>query len=146
MAINVPLYLKRIENEIKALKAFQELSGGQLSNEAVSATWQGVIDKRNPIGVYSILAAFEATFIRTDGVNKPPLVDFGFLITPQVLDKINYLHGNVVKNGTNSVTYRISIDNLMWWPFGSDKTGTIKIDVSVYSPVPGLLSIERVYS
>lgn len=146
MSRNIPIVMQKIKDEMQALKSFQELSGGQLVTDAASTVWQGEIDRTQPIGTYSLLAAFEATFTRTDGVNKPPLVDFAFLITPQVNNRIQYLHGNVIATGANSVTYRISIDNLMWWPFGSSNTGNIKIDVSAYSPVTGYLDIERVYS
>ncbi len=145
MAMNIPIVISRIKNEIQALKSFQELSGGQLNNKAASATWQGVIDRSQPIGMYSILAAFEMTFTRTDGINKPPLVDFAFFITPQDTDAIMNLYGNVVANGVNSVVYRITIPSLTWWPFDTT-TGTITISGEAYSPVPGNLYIERVYS
>ena len=146
MSRNIPLAIKNIKNEMQALKGFQELSGGQLITEAASAVWQGEIDRTQPIGTFSILAAFEATFTRTDGANKPPLVDFAFLITPQIDDKVQYLHGNVIATGENSVTFRITIDALGWWPFGSSNTGNIEINISAYSPVAGYLDIERVYS
>ena len=137
--------IKSIKNEIQALKAFQNLSAGQLAGETSTAVWEGEIDRTQPIGTYSILAAFEMTFIRSDGVEKPPLVDFAFLITPQIPDRRMYLYGNIISTGVNSVTYRITIANLMWWPFDSS-TGTIRIEGAAYSPVPGNLTIERVYS
>ena len=137
--------IKSIKNEIQALKAFQNLSAGQLAGETATAVWEGEIDRTQPIGTYSILAAFEMTFIRSDGVEKPPLIDFAFLITPQIPDRRMYLYGNIISTGVNSVTYRITIANLMWWPFDSN-TGTIRIEGAAYSPVPGNLTIERVYS
>ena len=145
MSIHTPEFTEKLKDELQALKVYQDLSAGQLAGEAASAVWEGTIDSTNPIGLYSILAAFEATFIRTDGVNKPPLVDFAFLISPQIPDKREYLVGNVIATGSNSVTYRICIENLMWWPYETS-TGTIKVNVSAYSTVPGNLSIERVYS
>ncbi|MBQ1373214.1 hypothetical protein IIY66_00205 [Candidatus Saccharibacteria bacterium] len=145
MSRNIPQDIRKIKEELKALKSFQELPAGQLATRAATATWQGVIDKTNPIGVYSILAAFEMTFVRTDGIRKPPLVDFAFLISPQIPNRRNYLRGNIVATGVNSVTYRITIANLVWWPYDTS-TGTITIDGAAYSSVPGALSIERVFS
>lgn len=145
MARNIPQDVRKFKNEMQALKSFQELPAGQLATNAVTATWRGTIDRTNPIGVYSILAAFEMSFIRTDGIRKPPLVDFAFLVSPQIPDRRRYLRGNIIATGVNSVTYRITIANLMWWPYDTD-TGTITINGAAYSSVPGTLSIERVYS
>lgn len=145
MSFDISNEIKEIKNEIEALKSYQVLSAGQLAQEAASAVWEGEIDRSQPIGIFSILAAFEMTFTRTDGVQKPPLVDFAFLITPEIPDKRMYLFGNVIATGTNSVTYRITIENLMWWPF-EDSKGILKVEGAAYSPVPGNLSIERVYS
>lgn len=145
MGRSVPQLIRKLKTELQALKGYQELSAGQLNTTAASATWQGTVDRSNPIGLFSILAAWEAEFIRTDGVNKPPLVDFAFLISPQIPDKRGYLFGDVIATGTNSVKYRITIENIMWWPYDTS-TGTITVDVSAYSSVPGTLTIERVYS
>ena len=138
--------IKKYQNEIRSLKAVQPINGGSLTQHAVTAIWEGDIDKNNPISQYSLLAAFRATFTRTDGVNMPPLVQFSFDTSPSTSDSIIESGGVVVSFTDNSISYKILLNN-WWWPFDSSQTvGRVKITCEAYSPVAGTLTIERVYS
>lgn len=135
--------LQKIEDELKALKVIQPLNGGALTKDGATATWSGVFDKNNPISDFSLLAAFRATYTRTDGIDKPPLVQFSFSISPDGNDFGS--GGMVFTMGTNSVSYRICLFNT-WWPFGAATTGSATLTCTAYSTVPGTLILERVYS
>lgn len=138
--------LEKIHNEIKALKVAQPLNGGALTRHSVTATWTGTIDKNSPISEYSMLAAFKAKFERSDGVNKPPIVQFAYLLEPDmVADHHQRSYSAVVQLGSDSVTFKIIL-GYNWWPFGGNTTGTLKITAYAFSLVNGTLSLERVYS
>ena len=139
--------IQKLRNEIQALKVVQPINGGALTKHSINAAWEGIIDKNSPISRYSCLAAFVATFERRDGIVKTPLVQFAYSLTP---DYTIYDHSRsysaIISASDDSVSYKIVLsDN--WWPFGDDQTtGNLKIDVSAYSLVDGVLTIERVYS
>lgn len=138
--------ITKYRGEIQALKTAQPINGGSLTEHAVTATWEGTIDKDAPISSYSLLAAFKATFTRSDGVLLPPLVQFAFSTNPSTTDSDGECGAAVEGFGENSVSYRIILDNY-WWPFSSSQTtGSVRITCSAYSPVPGALTLERVYS
>lgn len=139
--------VKKLKDEIQALKVAQPINGGALTRHSVTASWQGTIDKNAPISPYSCLAAFVATFERRDGVAKPPLVQFAYSLSP---DYTNYDHSRsysaIISASQDSVSYKIVLSD-KWWPFdNSQTTGNLEITVSAYSLVDGVLSIERVYS
>lgn len=139
--------IKKIKDEIQSLKVVQPINCGALTKHAVVAEWQGTIDKNSPISRFSMLAAFKATYTRSDGETKTPLVQFSYLLTP---DRTNYSHsrshGVVVAASGDSVSYKIVLsDN--WWAFDpSQTTGTLKVTVYAFSLVDGELTLERVYS
>lgn len=139
--------IKALENEIKALKAVQPLNGGALTKHSATATWEGTIDKNSPISPYSMLAAFEVTFYREDGVTKTPFVQFAYTLSP---DMNSYSHsrssGAIISASNDTVTYKIVL-YYSWWPFpGSQTTGDLKLTVNAYSTVEGYVEIKRVYS
>lgn len=142
--MNVASTVKKYKNEIQALKMAQPINGGNLTKHSVQARWSGQIDKNNPISKFSLLAAFKATFTRTDGIEKPPFVQFSFSLSPD--SDASESGGVVISFGENSVDYRICLFT-SWWPFGnSASTGIVTLTCSAYSPVEGTLSLERVYS
>lgn len=146
MAILTSKTLKKYQNEIRALKAVQPINGGSLTQHALTATWEGDINKNQPISQYSLLAAFKATFTRTDGVNIPPLVQFAFNTSPSTSESIDECGGVVISFTDNSISYKILL-NTVWWPFSSSQTvGHAIITCKAYSPIAGTLTIERVYS
>lgn len=139
--------VKKLQDEIKSLKVVQPINGGALTRHSVTATWQGTIDKNAPISPYSCLAAFVATFERSDGIIKVPLVQFAYTLSP---DHTNYDHSRsysaIISATGDSVSYKIVLSD-RWWPFSEEQTiGTLKITVNAYSMVEGNLTIERVYS
>lgn len=139
--------LAKMKSEIQALKVTQPLNGGALTRHSVEESWSGTIDKNDPISQYSMLAAFEVTFSRSDGVNKTPLVQFAYKLDP---DMTNYSHsrsyGAIIAAAQDYVVYKIVLD-YNWWPFSeSQTTGSVELTVNAYSPVDGTLEIERVYS
>lgn len=139
--------IKALENEIKALKAVQPLNGGALTKHSANATWEGSIDKNNPISPYSMLAAFEVTFYRDDGITKNPFVQFAYTLSP---DMNTYSHsrssGAIISAVNGNVTYKIVL-NYNWWPFPSSQTtGDLKLISHAYSSVDGYVEIRRVYS
>lgn len=139
--------IKKLQDEIKALKVVQPINGGALTRHSVTTSWQGVIDKNAPISQYSMLAAFVATYTRNDGVVKPPLVQFAYSLDP---DHTTYDHSRsmsaIISATQDSVSYKIVLD-YSWWPFDpGQSTGTLKLTVNAYSLVDGTLTVERVYS
>ena len=80
--------LQKIEDELKALKVIQPLNGGALTKDGATATWSGTFDKNNPISDFSLLAAFRATYTRTDGIDKPPLVRLAFRSVQTVMTSV----------------------------------------------------------
>ena len=137
--------MKKTRDEISALKVVQPINGGSLTQRAVEAQWTGQIRSSAPISKYSLLAAFKATYTRTDGINKPPFVQFAFSLNPDsTWDSAS--GGMVFSFGENSVSYRICLFNT-WWPWDqSTDVGTLNLICKAYSTVPGTLRIERVYS
>ena len=139
--------IKALENEIKALKAVQPLNGGALTKHSTTATWEGAIDKNSPISQYSMLAAFEITFYRNDGIVKTPFVQFAYNLSP---DMNSYSHsrssGAIIGAANDTITYKIVL-YYNWWPFpDSQTTGNLKLTVNAYSTVEGYVEIKRVYS
>lgn len=139
--------IKLLENEIKSLKAVQPLNGGALTKHSATSSWQGTIDKTAPISQYSMLAAFEVTFHRNDGVTKTPFVQFAYELSP---DMNTYSHsrssGAIISAIDDSVTYKIVL-NHNWWPFSDTQTtGAVKLTAYAYSPIEGYVDIRRVYS
>lgn len=146
MAILTSKTLKKYQNEIRALKAVQPINGGSLTQHALTATWTGDINKNQPISQYSLLAAFKATFTRTDGVNIPPLVQFAFNTSPSTSESVGECGAVVTSFTDNSISYRIILYSY-WWPFSSSQSvGRVTITCKAYSPVAGTLTLERVYS
>ena len=139
--------IQKLKNETQALKVVQPINGGALTRHSATATWQGTVDKNNPISRYSCLAAFVATFERRDGITKTPLVQFAYKLDP---DYTNYDHTNsysaIISATDDSVSYKIVL-SYYWWPFGDGQTtGNLKVTVNAYSLVDGVLSVKRVYS
>ena len=135
--------LQKLEDELRALKVVQPLNGGALTKDGASVTLTFELDKNAPISKYSLLAAFKATYTRTDGIDKPPLVQFSYVISPD--NDYSGTGGLVFSMDDNSVSYKICLFD-DWWPFGSSTTGTISLNCTAYSTVPGDLTLERVYS
>ena len=143
--MDASMRVKKMFDEVKALKQAQPLNGGDLTQHSITRTWTGQIDFNNPISIYSLLAAFRATYTRTDGVNKPPLAQFSYSLSPDSSDSQGS-GGGVYSFGDNSVSYRICLLR-SWWHWTDTSTPkTVTLTCSVYSPVPGNLTIERVYS
>lgn len=142
--MNVSQSIKNMNNEVRSLKVVQPINGGALTQHAVSISYEGEVDMDNPISTYSLLAAFEVTFTRTDGINKPPLVQFGFSVTPD--DQSGEMpNGTIIELAENYAVFKICLP-YFWWPFEEETIGTISLECQAYSPVPGEISIERVYS
>lgn len=133
--------VKRLKNELQALKQAQPLNGGALTRNSATATWTGTINKSNPISQYSMLAAFILTYTRNDGVVKTPLVQFAFSLDPSAT-----AYGAVTEIGGDFVSYKLILPE-NWWPSGNTSTTvSLTITASAYSPVSGDLTITRVYS
>ena len=139
--------VKKLQDEIKSLKVVQPINGGALTRHSVTATWQGTIDKNAPISPYSCLAAFVATFERSDGIVKVPLVQFAYTLEPDLFsDHHSLSYSAIISASNDSVSYKIVLGD-GWWPFGDGQTtGTLKLTVNAYSLVDGNLTVERVYS
>lgn len=136
--------IKALENEIKALKAVQPLNGGALTKHSATAVWEGIIDKNNQVS-FSILAAFEVTFYRNDGIQKTPFVQFSYELDPDSYSH-SLSYGAIIKAGNDDVTYKLILDD-SWWPFPTQQTtGSLKITAYAYSMAEGYVEIKRVYS
>lgn len=146
--MNVSQELTRLGEEVKSLKEVQPLNAGALTRHSVIATWSGTIDRESPISTYSMLAAFEVIFTRTDGENKPPFVQFAYTLDPdETAGRHAGSYGIVVGMDEGSITYKIILGYSNWWPYGeSQTTGQLNIEVNAFSLVEGTLAIRRVYS
>ena len=136
--------LQKIQDEINSLKVVQPLNGGALTKYPATATWTGIIDKNAPISEESMLAAFIATFERSDGELKAPLVQFYYFLTPGYTNNAR-TYDATVAIGLDNVSHKIILRQ-DWWPFGDSTTGTVTLTVSALSLVEGNITIERVYS
>ena len=138
---------QKLQDEIRSLKVTQPINGGALTRHSVTASWQGTIDQNAPVSQYSMLAAFVATYTRSDGVVKPPLVQFAYSLSPDYSSvEHTQTYSAIISASQDSVSYKIVL-SYNWWPFGGGQTtGTLKLTVNAYSLVEGDLTIERVYS
>lgn len=134
--------VQKMKDEIQALKVAQPINGGALTKHSANASWTGIIDKDSPISRFSLLAAFIMRFERRDGIVKTPLVQFAFSLSPN-----DSAYGAVIATSSDSVSYKISLpDN--WWPPEESESSTVQLTIEgkAYSPVEGVLTIERIYS
>ena len=128
----------RLQNEIKALKGSQLLSGGQLAFGEYSLEWSGNIKNGDFINL-------DFKFTRSDDIQIPPLAEISYELenpedfrnggtSSQLLTA-----GAVVDVGENFITFRVvmSADTF----FGE---AIAKILVEVKSIVPGVLTVRRI--
>lgn len=168
MRENVQARIVAIRNEQRAQKKAVQLGYGQLVvPDPPRKTWSGAIDPSNPLNS-EYIAKFKARFTRTDGVNQPPLVDFSYTLAASrtnidarrergniiAATDIDALleggHSGWVSTAANNYTeFSIVIrDSGSQGYFMTTTTGTsmVALSVTALSPVPGILTIERVYS
>lgn len=151
--------LKKLEDELRALKASTPLNIGQLAipDSAPTVSYTGQIDTQSQ---ELIICRIEATFTRTDGGTEPPLVDFGFdmSVTPTYADFLAsqgisfsandgteyedvFINGYVGDTGLGSVTFYIDVKNAVA-PWGASPK-TLTVNISAYSTLPGNLTLRR---
>ncbi len=151
--------LKRIENELKALKASTPLNFGALRfpDEIPTASYSGTFDGTE---AKYVVARVAATFTRTDSEASPPMVDFAFdfeispdyvesaaqqgvTITgsdPSAIDEYGVI-GYEAETGTNSVTFYIDVlGQILVYAVS---TITLNVTVQANSTVEGTLTLER---
>lgn len=127
----------KLQNEIKALKGSQLLSGGQLAIGHYDSLWEGLIKNGDHV-------TLEATFQRTDEVMAPPLVEFNYeLENPDDFrngSSVQLLQAGAIKElGANSVSYQIRLNANTFYG-----EAIAKIKVEAVSIIPGNLSLRRV--
>ena len=149
---SVTRQLVEIENDQRATRTNSKLNYGSLRTPSGSprAYWSGDIRNSDHISDGTIAAKWRIKFVRTDGVNLPPPVDIAHDYSTQA-DMIEPVDESMFRlaaesSGSNYLTW------LLTSPFGmggiynpnADKT-RINLTIQAISPVPGNLTIERVY-
>lgn len=152
--------LKRIENELKALKVSMPLNFGALKfpDQIPTASYTGTFSGTDELGY--VAARVAATFTRTDGEPTPPMVDFAFnaeihpnyvesaaqqgtTITgpdPNAIDEYGVI-GYEAETGENSVTFYIDIlSQILVYAI---PTITMNVTVQANSTVEGTLTLAR---
>lgn len=153
MRDDVAQKLVRLRNEVRALKSTAILSGENVPVYENRVQWNGEIDGSEAMEGL-LLAAFEMKFRRTDGILKTPMVDFAYETNPATKYPVM---GMVTKCTDDSVTFHILFDiydfdgfRRMWdeptLKFNIIGHTALSIVGAAYSIVPGVLSIERVYT
>lgn len=155
--------LTNIENELKAQKSSSSLNYGALykTEDTPTATWSGNVSNTVVSGT-DINARFILTFTRTDGVDKPPLVNFPYDYTlaryryddarasgsmtnvtgPDVhaWDEV-FFSDALYEVGSNYVKWKIEIGNN--WYYEASNGTTVTITAQAISSVDGNLTIVR---
>lgn len=155
----VQVILRKIENELKALKASTPLNAGALAfpDQTPTETYTGSV---NTASQNYVVARIGATFTRTDGQLTTPLVDFAFdmsvsptyqqyMATQGITITGNdpnamidfFIRGYEASTTNNSVTFYIDALNAIAPYAGS--TATLSVTVAALSTVEGTLTLER---
>lgn len=134
--------MKKLSDEIKALKQAQPINAGNLTQSAATESLTFTVETDQYWSGAKIRSIFEATYTRTDGESKPPLVQFAYSLDPDHTDTSSSA-GIPFAVGVDSVTYRIILAT-NWWPFGSSTVGTATLTCTAYSTVAGELTLRRV--
>lgn len=135
--------MKKLSDEIKALKSAQPINAGNLTQNAETESLTFTVRTDEYWSGAKIRGIFEATYTRTDDILKPPLVQFAYSLNPDDNFDSNSSAGIPFAVGSNSVSYRIILST-NWWPFYSSTVGTSILTCTAYSTVPGVLSLRRV--
>lgn len=152
--------IRKIKNELQALKASTPLNIGQLKfpEQTPNANYSGSIDTSSQDYV---VARVVATFTRSDDRTTTPLVDFpfnysisptyqeymasqGITITgndPNVQSEF-FIRGYENKTTNNSVEFNIDVLNAAAGFVG--QTATLTLNVQAISTVEGTLTLRRV--
>lgn len=160
--MTVQARLKRIENELKALKAYSQPSLGQLRfpEDAPSVSYRGNLDT-SISNQNLVIARLVATFTRTDNATITPLVEFAFSagVSPTHAEVIQaeggsisgndltayedvYINGYISATTDKAVEFTIDVKNAVA-PWGSSPK-TLSARVVAYSTVEGIITIKRV--
>lgn len=135
--------IKKLSDEIKALKSAQPINAGNLAQSAKTESLSFTVRTDEYWSGSKIRCIFEATYVRTDDILKPPLVQFAYSLNPDMNTESDSSAGIPFAIGTDSVTYRIILAT-NWWPFYSSTVGTSTLTCTAYSTVPGTLTLRRV--
>ena len=156
----VQTLIKRIDNELKALKTATPLNFGALNfpDQTPQETYTGSI---NTSSQDYVVARIAATFTRSDSEPTTPLVDFAFdmSVSPTYVEYMatqgvtitgndpNAMHdffirGYEAETTNNSVTFYIDIINAIAPYAGA--TATLTVTVEAISPVEGTLTLTRI--
>lgn len=166
--MNVEARLVAIDNEQRAQKVAHALNYGSLaSSEAAStAQWSGNVGNAVSATDSNVIARWVATFTRTDGIERTPMVDFAYdyVLGRYIVD--DAMAGGSYSSitardrhsddegawndglwvvGENSVSWKIEIVGAHgnWFYQNSDGT-SVNLAVQAISPVPGTLTLARV--
>lgn len=162
VGVNATKRLSAVENEQKAQKVATGLNYGQLANpgDAPTATYSGHVNNSNNNPV----AAWVATFTRTDGLTETPFVDFawdfslakgyyqdqkdaGYITSFSGRDKLAIDQITVVDApddfGPGYVKWRIFIPPFYWFYLSGNGTD-VSLNIQAISMVPGTLTLARV--
>lgn len=133
--------VKQLSNEVKSLKSAQPINVGNLTQSAETESLTFTVQSDYYWSGAKIKCIFEATYTRSDGIEKPPLVQFAYSLNPDDIHH-NSSAGIPISVGTDSVTYRIILST-NWWPF-IGTVGTSTLTCVAYSTVPGTLTLARI--
>lgn len=135
--------MKKLSDEIKALKSAQPINAGNLTQNAETKSLTFTVETDEYWSGAKVRCIFEATYTRTDDILKPPLVQFAYSLNPDADFDKDSSAGIPFAVGTDSVTYRIILST-NWWPFYSSTVGTSTLTCTAYSTVAGTLTLTRV--
>lgn len=164
---NITKRLVAIRNEQRAQKVASPLNYGSLVRPSTTPTqsWSGNVGNRIDAAT-GMTARWVATFTRTDGVNRTPLVDFPWIRTldkyyyddyiaigsytsvtgrdKHAIDELSFSDG-LYEIGSNYVKWKIDIagNNGTWFYQSSDGTG-VHLTVQAVSMVSGTLTLARI--
>lgn len=150
--------LVKLRNELQAQKTASVLAYGSVlfPENVPEASWSGVVTTDFSD---AIMAAFRATFRRSDGINTTPLVDFtSDYIAPTMADWVraqggtatgrdlsaeaeDWVQGYIDKADGDSVSYIIEFLNGIG---AGQSSANISLSVRAISPVKGELTLERI--
>ena len=160
--MNVQTQINRIQNELKALKATSPLNIGALEfpDHAPTASYSGTMADVGISADY-VVASFEATFTRSDGVPNTPFVDFAFNVElhPNYVEEMAeqgvaitgndpnaengdpFVHGQISESGSNYVKFLIEVVSGAFTY--AHQTATVALTVQALSTVEGTLTLTR---
>lgn len=151
--------LTTLEQEVRALKSYFAPVLGQLRypNSAPTQSYHGTIDTSSQ---NLIIAKFEATFTRDDGLTESPLVDFSYSahVSPTYADYLAsigvtmtgndltayedfYINGYTSSVGPGTITFVVEVQNAVA-PWGNANKN-FDLDVQAVSTVKGSLTLTR---